>query len=192
VLFRSYGLEKLKTIGDAYMYAGGVPVANRTHAVDAVLGALEIKNFVDEVNGEKVRQGRPVFEIRIGVNTGPLMAGVVGEKKFVYDVWGDSVNLASRMESSGEKGKVNVSESTHARIKDYFETEVRGQIIAKNKGAVEMYFVKRIRPEFSADAAGFCPNRRFRELYRIDAEKQLLPDLIPTGASNGRPRPDVR
>ena len=166
-----YGLEKLKTIGDSYMYAGGVPVINNTHEIDAVLGALEIQSFVEQINKEKACKGRPVFEIRIGINTGPLMAGVVGEKKFVYDVWGDSVNLASRMESSGKKGRVNISESTHVRIKDLFETEARGQIIAKNKGAVEMYFVKRIKPELSSDAAGFIPNERFRGIYKTYQEK---------------------
>jgi len=161
-----YGLEKLKTIGDAYMFAGGVPVVNNTHEIDAVFGALEIQSFIDKINAEKKSAGRPVFEIRIGVNTGPLMAGVVGKKKFVYDVWGDSVNLASRMESSGEKGQVNISESTYVQINDFFETEHRGQIMAKNKGAVDMYFVKRIKPELAQDAEGLIPNDRFREMYR--------------------------
>jgi class 3 adenylate cyclase len=168
-----YGLEKLKTIGDCYMYAGGVPVVNNTHAIDAVLGALEIQFFIEQLNKEKAHSGSPVYEIRIGVNTGPLMAGVVGKKKFVYDVWGDAVNLASRMESSGEKGKVNISESTYLRIKDFFETEARGQVMAKNKGAVHMYFVKRIKPELSADATGLQPNERFGEMYRACEEKSL-------------------
>lgn len=166
-----YGLEKLKTIGDAYMFAGGVPVANNTHEIDAVLGALEFQSLIEKINQEKTDKGRPVFEIRIGINTGPLMAGVVGEKKFVYDVWGDSVNLASRMESSGESGKVNISAATYLRIKDFFETEARGQIMAKNKGAVEMYFVNRIKCEFSSDAAGLQPNHRFRKMCRIYQEK---------------------
>jgi len=168
-----YGLEKLKTIGDAYMYAGGVPVVNHTHEIDAVLGALEIQSLVEKVNQEKAGSGRPVFEIRIGINTGSLMAGVVGEKKFVYDLWGDSVNLASRMESSGRKGMVNISESTYIRIKDLFETEARGRILAKNKGAVEMYFVKRIKPEFSSDADGLLPNERFLEIYKNYQENNL-------------------
>jgi adenylate cyclase len=161
-----YGLEKLKTIGDSYMYAGGVPVVNNTHDIDAVLSALEIQSFLEKINQEKKNEGRPVFEIRIGINTGPLMAGVVGKKKFVYDVWGDSVNLASRMESSGERGQVNISESTYLRIRDFFETEHRGQIMAKNKGVVDMYFVKRIKPDLSQDGDDLCPNERFREMYR--------------------------
>lgn len=161
-----YGLEKLKTIGDSYMYAGGVPVVNNTHEIDAVLGALEIQSFLEKINKEKKSEGHPVFEIRIGINTGALMAGVVGKKKFVYDVWGDSVNLASRMESSGERGQVNISESTYVRIRDFFETEHRGQIMAKNKGVVDMYFVKRIKPDLSLDGDDLCPNERFREMYR--------------------------
>ena len=160
-----YGLEKLKTIGDSYMYAGGVPLPNATHAIDAVLGALEIQSFVEQINLEKSQSGRPVFEIRIGINSGPLMAGVVGEKKFVYDVWGDSVNLASRMESSGGKGRINISESTYARIKDYFETESRGQVLAKNKGAVDMYFVKGLKKEYASDPEGRTPNERFHAVY---------------------------
>ncbi len=160
-----YGLEKLKTIGDSYMYAGGVPLANDTHAIDAVLGAIEILSLVENANKEKTGQGRPVFEIRIGIHTGPLMAGVVGEKKFVYDVWGDSVNLASRMESSGEKGKINISEATYIRIKEFFETEGRGQIVAKNKGAVNMYFVLGIKAGLTEEEACLVPNAYFRNQY---------------------------
>lgn len=171
-----YGLEKLKTIGDSYMYAGGVPIVNNTHEIDAVLGALEIQSFVEEINQAKTRDGRPIFEIRIGINTGALMAGVVGEKKFVYDVWGDSVNLASRMESSCEKGRVNVSQSTYFRIRDFFETEPRGKIMAKNKGTVEMYFVKRIWPELSSDPQGFQPNQRFWDRYDIFRNRQQMDD----------------
>ncbi|MGV8058625.1 MAG: adenylate/guanylate cyclase domain-containing protein [Smithellaceae bacterium] len=169
-----YGLEKLKTIGDAYMFAGGVPVVNNTHEIDAVLGALEIQSFIEKINAEKKSVGRPVFEIRIGINTGPLMAGVVGEKKFVYDVWGDSVNLASRMESSSEKGRINISESAYVGIKDFFETEHRGQIMAKNKGAVDMYFVKRIKPGLSQDAEGLIPDGRFWEMYRRKQTKYSI------------------
>ena len=170
-LMDKYCLEKLKTIGDAYMYAGGVPVVNNTHEIDAVLSALEIISLMDKINKAKESNRRPVFEIRIGINTGSLMAGVVGEKKFVYDVWGDSVNLASRLESASAKGRVNISESTCSRIKDFFETEPRGQIMAKNKGPVAMYYVNRIKRELAADAEGLQPNDRFREMYRTRQKK---------------------
>jgi class 3 adenylate cyclase len=130
-----------------------------------VLAAIEIQDQMNHVNDEKVKMGKPIFELRIGVNTGPLMAGVVGEKKFVYDVWGDSVNLASRMESSGERGRVNISNSTYEIVKEFFETEARGEIFAKNKGAVTMYFVKRLKPEMSLDEKGFVANERFWNLY---------------------------
>jgi len=159
-----YLLEKLKTIGDAYMFASGIPVADKTSAMKCVLAAIEIQELMKDVNDEKVKMGKPVFELRIGINTGPLMAGVVGEKKFGYDVWGDSVNLASRMESSGEKGRVNISHSTYESVKDCFETEARGEVFAKNKGAITMYFVKRLKPEMSADEEGFVANEKFRQL----------------------------
>jgi len=160
-----YSLEKLKTIGDSYMFVGGVPIASNNHAIESVLAAIEIQDQMNHVNDEKVKMGKPIFELRIGVNTGPLMAGVVGEKKFVYDVWGDSVNLASRMESSGERGRVNISNSTYEIVKEFFETEARGEIFAKNKGAVTMYFVKRLKPEMSLDEKGFVANERFWNLY---------------------------
>jgi class 3 adenylate cyclase len=166
-----YSLEKLKTIGDSYMFVGGVPIASNNHAIECVLAAIEIQDQMSRVNDEKDKMGKPIFELRIGVNTGPLMAGVVGEKKFVYDVWGDSVNLASRMESSGERGLVNISKSTYEIVKDFFETEVRGEIFAKNKGVVKMYFAKRLKPEMSLDEKGFVANEKFRDLYLTRVQK---------------------
>ena len=170
-----YSLEKLKTIGDGYMFAGGVPAANKNSAMKCVLAAIEIQEQMKLVNEEKVKMGMPVFELRIGVNTGPLMAGVVGKKKFGYDVWGDSVNLASRMESSGKAGRVNISHSTYESVKDYFETEARGEVFAKNKGAIAMYFVKRLKPEMSADEKGFVANEKFRQLSGL-SDGNLIPD----------------
>jgi adenylate cyclase len=169
-----YSLEKLKTIGDSYMFVGGVPMASNTHAIECVLAAIELQEQMRRVNDEKFKMGKPIFELRIGINTGPLMAGVVGEKKFGYDVWGDSVNLASRMESSGERGRVNISNSTYEIVNNFFETESRGEILAKNKGAVMMYFVNRLKPEMSADEKGFVANERFRDLYLSRVQKSRV------------------
>ncbi len=104
------GLEKIKTIGDAYMAAGGLPVPNSTHAMDTIKAAMAMRDFIAEGKARKIAAGLPFFEIRIGIHTGPVVAGIVGVKKFSYDIWGDTVNTASRMESSGEPGHVNISE----------------------------------------------------------------------------------
>ncbi len=135
------GVEKIKTIGDAYMAAGGLPIPNVTHPMDVTNAALEIVQFMKVYQSQRAKKGLKSFQIRIGIHTGPLVAGIVGSKKFAYDIWGDTVNLASRMESSGEEGMVNVSKATYELIKDYFSCTPRGKIKAKNKGEVEMYFV---------------------------------------------------
>ena len=138
-----HGIEKIKTIGDAYMCAGGLPVKNLTHAKDVVRAGLEMQAFISKNKMEREAQGKPFFELRAGIHTGPVVAGIVGIKKFAYDIWGDTVNTAARMESSGETGKVNISGSTYELIKDEFECVYRGKINAKNKGEIDMYFVER-------------------------------------------------
>ncbi len=140
-----YGIEKIKTIGDAYMAAGGLPTPNTTHATDVINAALEMRDFIAEGKARKVAAGLPYFEVRIGLHSGPVIAGIVGVKKFAYDIWGDTVNTAARMESSGEPGKVNISASTWALVKDitWLRIEPRGLVAAKGKGDLEMYFIER-------------------------------------------------
>lgn len=135
-------LEKIKTIGDAFMCAGGIPVANQTHPIDAVKAGLEIQKYMNEANKKRREKGNMTWNLRIGIHTGPLVTGVVGKRKFAYDIWGDAVNIASRMETSGEIGKVNISDSTFTLVKDTFLCQYRGKISAKNKGEVDMYFVQ--------------------------------------------------
>jgi len=141
-IMEKHGMEKIKTIGDAYMAAGGLPSPNLTHATDAVQAALDIVSFIDERKTRKKAAGLPFTEIRIGIHTGQVVAGIVGVKKYSYDIWGDTVNTAARMESSGEAGKINISESTYAQVKTKFKCAHRGKITAKHKGEIDMYFVE--------------------------------------------------
>jgi adenylate cyclase len=141
-IISKFNLEKIKTIGDSYMCAGGLPVANITNATDTVKAAIEIQDFMNMEKAKRSSEGKPFFEIRIGIHTGPVVAGIVGIKKFAYDIWGDTVNIASRMESKGETGKINISGSTFEKIKNEFNCIHRGKIEAKNKGMIDMYFVE--------------------------------------------------
>jgi adenylate cyclase len=141
-IIQKYKVEKIKTVGDAYICVSGLPVLNFTHAVDVVNAAIEVRNFMLDRKKEKESRGEIPFELRIGIHTGPVVAGIVGLKKFQYDIWGDTVNLAARMESSGEAGQVNISGSTYVLVKEKFNCTHRGRIQAKNKGEVAMYFVE--------------------------------------------------
>jgi len=125
------------------MCAGGIPVPNQSHAVDAILATLKIQDYIRGLNEKRTAAGLPPWDLHIGIHTGPLVAGVVGRKKFAYDIWGDTVNIASRMESCGESGKVNISDATFAMVKDWLTCLYRGKVSAKNKGDVDMYFVQK-------------------------------------------------
>jgi class 3 adenylate cyclase len=122
------------------MCAGGLPIPTKDHAQKMLHAALEIRDFIENIKSSEVREITH-FNIRIGIHTGPVVAGVVGIKKFAYDIWGDTVNIASRLESNSEPGKINISENTYHLIKDSFDCEYRGEIQAKNKGMMKMYYV---------------------------------------------------
>lgn len=161
-------LEKLKTIGDAYMCAGGLPVVNRTHAVDACLVALAMQSYMEKMNRQRDRLRLPRWELRIGIHTGPVIAGVVGQRKFTYDVWGDAVNVAARMETAGSGGRINVSDAVMNRVKDLFEFEDRGTIDVKSKGKLRMYYLSGIKPALSQAGEAQAPNPAFhRECERL-------------------------
>ncbi len=163
-IIAKHGLEKIKTIGDAYMCAGGIPEPNDTNPIDAVLAGLEMQEFMQRRRKERLEAGDDYWQCRLGINTGEVRAGVIGTSKFAYDIWGDPVNIASRMESGGAVNKVNISEQTYQIVKDFFEFTPRGEVEVKNGLFLNMYFVERIKPELSADEEGLTPNNKFINL----------------------------
>jgi class 3 adenylate cyclase len=142
-----HGLEKIKTIGDSYMCAAGLPVKSASHAYDAAAAALEMCAFIEKEKQIRSQRGLPFFDIRVGLHSGPVVAGIVGLKKFQYDIWGDTVNIAKRLESGGQAGKVNISGSTYHFINDRYDCHYRGRFEAKHKGQIDMYFVEGAKNE---------------------------------------------
>ena len=156
-----HGLETLKTVGDGYIAVAGLPEPNHTHPVDACLVALAIQDYAARMNAERAKLRMPLWELRIGIHTGGVMAGVVGSRRFTYDVWGDTVNVTARMEATAEAGRINISEATWQHVEGLFDAEPRGMIEAKHKGKLAMFFLTGIRPEFAAGPDGRRPNDAF-------------------------------
>lgn len=147
-IIEKYSIEKIKTIGDAYLCVSGLPSPNANHALEITKAALEIQEFLDNLKQTRIEEGRLYFEARIGIHTGPVVAGIVGIKKFAYDIWGDTVNIAARMEQNSEVGKINISKQSYEHIRDYFNCVSRGMIEVKNKGQIEMFYVEETNERF--------------------------------------------
>ncbi len=160
---KNYRLEKIKTIGDAFMAVAGLPLEYKQHAICAAGAGLAMQRFIND-NPPPLAT---VWGVRIGLHTGEAVAGVIGQSKFAYDIWGNAVNVASRMESAGEAGKVQISSTTYEKVKNIFACEKRGKIEAKNIGDIEAYFITRILPEYSQDKDGFVPNEKFWEATKV-------------------------
>lgn len=167
-VMEEFGIEKIKTIGDSYMSVSGIPIKKPSHSVDCCLAALNILHLMEEIaKPDRIVENIDLnnWSIRIGIHAGPCISGVVGYKKYTFDIWGDTVNIASRMEKAGAPGKINISESTFKEVEDFFECNFRGSQEVKTIGRVNMYFLNRIKPELSADDRGFFPNTKFNRYY---------------------------
>ena len=179
-----FGIEKIKTIGDSYMGVSGIPNKKPSHAVDCCLAALNLLHVLDEtrreskeVDGEDLDLNNWAF--RIGIHTGPCISGVIGYKKYTFDIWGDSVNVAARMESAGQPGKINISEDTYKQVKELFDCTYRGTQDVEKIGPVDMYFLRRIRAPLSEDKDGFFPNREFNKQYCLRFKVTKSSPLLP-------------
>jgi len=161
-------VEKIKTIGDAYMAAAGVPLRDKENPIHSVLAALEIQDYMNKLKDRAIDEGRDDYwQLRIGIHTGDVIAGVIGSKRIAYDIWGNTVNVANRMETASEPCKVNISGSTYDSIAPYFDCTYRGKIPTKNKGEMDMYFVDQIKPHLSKGGRGLSPNKKFYDYINL-------------------------
>jgi adenylate cyclase len=164
-IVQKYKVEKIKTIGDSLMCTGGIPVKNITNPIEVVMAALEMKQVVDNV--QRLNRDERVWELKMGIHTGPVNATISGQKKIAYDIKGDTVNIATRMESSGKLGRIVISANTYELIKEFFACEYFGKMPIKYYGDIEMYLVKGLKPELSVDGAGIKPNESFQTHFGL-------------------------
>ncbi|MDD4747561.1 MAG: adenylate/guanylate cyclase domain-containing protein [Salinivirgaceae bacterium] len=177
---KKYNIARMKTIGDSYMCAGGVPIKNITNPIDVVLAALEMRHMLYETQKNRKEHNKQIWEVKIGMHTGPVTATTMGKKKISYTIKGESVNIASRMQAASDNGNINVSIMTYEMIREYFECEYFGKMPVKYQGDIEMYNVKGLKKEFSADNSQIIPNdvfftryllRQFSDLQEIILDK---------------------
>ncbi len=178
---KKYKIEKIKTIGDTYMCTGGVPVKNITNPVDVVMAALEMQNFLIELEENNRKNKKKIWDLKLGIHTGPVTANIAGKKKISYEIKGDTVNTASRIESAAEDGNIIISVMTYELIKEFFVCEYYGKMPVKYKGDLEMYVVKGLKPELSVDGKGVKPNSaftiKFDLIQFIDIQEIILDKL---------------
>ncbi len=180
-IMKKYNIQKIKTIGDSYMCAGGIPVKNITNPIQVVLAALEMQQFLEKHQAE-IHKGEQIWDLKMGIHTGPVTATVIGGKKKVsYDIKGDTVNIATRMESSGDVGKILISIMTSELVKEFFVSDYYGKLPVKYKGDLEMFVVKGLRPEFSKNGEGLEPNEMFDTKFKLiqftDLQELILDKL---------------
>jgi len=179
-LLKTYNIHKIKTIGDSYMCAGGIPVKNITNPVQVVLAALLMQQYLNNLE-EIGKSDEHIWELKIGIHTGPVAADMVGRRKVSYDIKGDTVNIASRMESSGETGKILISVMTYELVKEFFLCDYYGKLPVKYKGDLEMFEVKGLKPEFSENGEGLVPNEMFDTKFKLiqftDIQEMILDKL---------------
>jgi adenylate cyclase len=181
-IVKKYKIEKIKTIGDAYMCAGGVPEKNITNPVDVVLAALEMQDYLNTLKQEYESQNKNFWDLKMGIHTGPVVATFTGRKKISYELKGDTVNIATRMASASEEGEINISIMTYELVKQYFVCDYNGKIPVKYKGDMEMYFLRRIKPAYSLERkSGKKPNQIFMNKYLLrqftDLQEVILDKL---------------
>ncbi|HBX51580.1 MAG: hypothetical protein A2275_11600 [Bacteroidetes bacterium RIFOXYA12_FULL_35_11] len=176
-----YNIEKINSIGDTYMCAGGMPQKNRTNPIEIILAALEIQQHMKNLQEEYTKQGKSLWEISIGIHTGPVTANIIGKKKISYELKGDTVNMASRIQASGEVGKITISEMTYELIEEYFRCEYIGKMPVKYMGDISLYAVKGFSPDYFLDNEGLIPNKKFKIRFALvkydDLEEFILNKL---------------
>jgi adenylate cyclase len=176
-----YKIEKIKTIGDTYMCAGGIPYKNITNPIDVVMAAMEMRNFLEKYEISKRGEENRIWDLKIGIHTGPVTASITGKKKISYDIKGDTVNIASRVEAVSENGMILISVMTYELVKEFFDCEYFGKLPVKYKGDLQMYRVKGLKPEFSVDSPGVIPNEGFRIKFGLiqftDIQEMILDKL---------------
>ncbi|MCT4613251.1 MAG: HD domain-containing protein [Marinifilaceae bacterium] len=183
-IIEKYNIEKIKTVGDAYMCVGGIPTQNSANAVEVVLAAMEFIDYLKSENAPNNKEKK--WNIRIGVHTGTVIGGSIGSKQIHYDIWGDTVNKASRMESAGEIGRINISEETYKLVKNFFVVEARGELPIKYYGNVEMYFIKSVNPKMQAsDNRNLLSDYFYGQFYKLkfDDLQEEVYEMIETKLS---------